>query len=139
MEDLEFLENMVKEYKQFGDLDNPDYEDTERIYKAIQNLIARYKETQLNDKEKEVVEAYRNLVKQSGKDTGWVVCDPKQMWSDYFVPKIKLLELREKLQKEYDCARKGFMKKQIPTSVVDGTIVQEIGWILQEIDKLLED
>ena len=30
------------------------------------------------------------------------------------------------------------MKKQIPTSVVDGTIVQELGWILGEIDKILD-
>ena len=63
---------------------------------AIQNLIARYKELELNDKEKQVVEAYRNLVKITGKDTGWVVCDPKQMWSDYFIPKSKV---KEKIQK----------------------------------------
>ena len=49
----------------------------------------------------------------------------------------RLEELREKIAKEYDCAMEGFMKKQIPTSIVDGTIVQELGWILQEIDKII--
>lgn len=48
-----------------------------------------------------------------------------------------LAKLREKIQTECDCAIEGFMKKQIPTSVVDGTIVQELGWILQDIDKIL--
>ena len=50
----------------------------------------------------------------------------------------RLKKLKEKIIKEYDCAREGFMKKQIPTSVVDGTIVQELGWILGEIDKILD-
>ena len=53
--------------------------------------------------------------------------------------KNKIRELKEKLVKEYVCATKGFMKKQIPTSVVDGTIAQETGWIIAEIDKILED
>ncbi len=48
-----------------------------------------------------------------------------------------LIKLKEKMQKEYNCAIEGFIKKQIPTSVVDGTIAQELGWILQEIDKIL--
>ena len=33
--------------------------------KSLHNLLTRYKETQLTDKEKEVVEAYRNLVKRN--------------------------------------------------------------------------
>lgn len=49
----------------------------------------------------------------------------------------ELIKLRTALQKEYDCAMEGFMKKQISTSVVDGTIAQETGWILNELDKIL--
>lgn len=55
-----------------------------------------------------------------------------------YIHKNKILKLKEKLENEYQCAIKGFMKKQIVTSVVDGTIAQETGWILQEIDKILE-
>ena len=49
-EDIKYLENMIKEYKRFGDLDNLDYEDTERTYKALENLIARYKELEKENK-----------------------------------------------------------------------------------------
>ena len=31
-EDINYLDKMVKEYKQFGDLANPEFEDTDRIY-----------------------------------------------------------------------------------------------------------
>lgn len=51
----------------------------------------------------------------------------------------KIKNLKEKITKEYDCAIEGFMKKQIPTSVTDGAIAQELGWILGEIDKILDN
>lgn len=66
--------------------------------KSLQNLLTRYKQEQLTDKEKEVVEAYRNLVKHTGSDS-WVVCDPMQMWSNYFIPKSKVKEKMEELDK----------------------------------------
>jgi predicted RNase H-like nuclease (RuvC/YqgF family) len=54
--------------------------------------------------------------------------------------KINKLEiLKTKLLKEFECANEGFMKKQIPTSVVDGIIAQEVSWILQEIDDILQE
>jgi hypothetical protein len=43
-EEIELLEDVIKEYKMFGDLDNPKFEDKGKIYKAIENLIARNKE-----------------------------------------------------------------------------------------------
>ena len=43
-EDIKFIEEMIKEYKTFGDLHNPDYEDTDRIYKALENMLKRIKE-----------------------------------------------------------------------------------------------
>ena len=39
IEDIKFIEEMIKEYKTFGDLQNPDYEDTDRIYKALENIL----------------------------------------------------------------------------------------------------
>ena len=44
IEDIKFIEEMIKEYKTFGDLHNPDYEDTDRIYKALENVLERIKE-----------------------------------------------------------------------------------------------
>lgn len=80
---------------------------------AIENLLNRNKELEatlkqtqdswfedtqkleqlkLNDKEKEIIESYRNLVKETGVDTGWVVCNPSIMWSKYFVSRDKIKE-----------------------------------------------
>ena len=49
----------------------------------------------------------------------------------------EIKELRDTIQKEYEYAMEGFMKKQLATSVVDGTIAQETGWILNRIDEIL--
>lgn len=42
-EDLNYLDRMVKEYKQFGNLYNEDYEDEDRIYQAIEHILSDYK------------------------------------------------------------------------------------------------
>lgn len=42
--DVNFIEEMIKEYKTFGDLYNPDFEDTEKIYKALENILAERKQ-----------------------------------------------------------------------------------------------
>lgn len=52
-EDIKFIDEMVKEYNTFGDLDNPDYEDTERIYKAIENILLERKQDKKKIKELE--------------------------------------------------------------------------------------
>ena len=44
IEDIKFIEEMIKEYKTFGDLHNPDYEDTDKIYEALENMLKRIKE-----------------------------------------------------------------------------------------------
>lgn len=49
-EDIKFIEKMVKEYKTFRDLDNPEFEDTEKIYKSLENILAD-RETLLAAKE----------------------------------------------------------------------------------------
>lgn len=57
------------------------FEDTQKL-----------EQLKLNDKEKEIIESYRNLVKETGVDTGWVVCNPSIMWSKYFVSRDKIKE-----------------------------------------------
>ena len=42
--DIKFIEEMIKEYKTFGDLHNADYEDTDKIYKALENMLEKIKE-----------------------------------------------------------------------------------------------
>lgn len=41
--DINYLDSMVKEYKQFGNLYNEDYEDEDRIYQALEHILSDYK------------------------------------------------------------------------------------------------
>ena len=61
-EDIKFIEEMTKEYKTFGDLHNPDYEDTDRIYKALENMLKRIKELENKYIIHLTDEQYRKLV-----------------------------------------------------------------------------
>lgn len=36
---ITFLKDMVKEYKTFGDLHNPEFEDTEKIYRVLETAL----------------------------------------------------------------------------------------------------
>lgn len=71
---------------------------------ACKYLRERYKNKQLelDEKEKEVVEAYRNIKKITGSDS-WIVCNPETMWSEYFVPVAKIKEKIEELEEEKEC------------------------------------
>ena len=63
--DIKFIDEMIKEYNTFGDLDNTDYEDTDRIYKAIENILKRIQKLEEENKKYIVQltdEQYRNLV-----------------------------------------------------------------------------
>ena len=42
--DINFLKSVIKEYKTFGDLHNPDFEDIDKICQSIENLINKNKE-----------------------------------------------------------------------------------------------
>lgn len=42
-EDINYLNSMVKEYKQFGNLYNEEYEDEDRIYQALEHILSDYK------------------------------------------------------------------------------------------------
>ena len=97
IKNLEEIINLSKEEIENNDENITAILDLEDL-KSLQNLLTRYKQEQLTDKEKEVVEAYRNLVKHTGSDS-WVVCDPMQMWSNYFIPKSKVKEKIEELDK----------------------------------------
>lgn len=39
-EDIDFIEKMIKEYKTFGNLASEEFEDTDKIYQAIENILA---------------------------------------------------------------------------------------------------
>lgn len=76
-EDIVFLEKMIKEYKTFGDLYNLDYEDTDRIYQAIENLIDRNKE--LEEKHRKVLNKLDEDIKEEMGYVKWLSEDTKKI------------------------------------------------------------
>lgn len=62
-EDIKFIEEMIKEYKTFGDLHNPDFEDIDRIYKALENMLNRIKE--LEEEKKTNLHKINSLEKEN--------------------------------------------------------------------------
>ena len=76
IEDIKFIDETVKEYNTFGDLDNPDYEDTDRIYETIEHILAERKQDKariqelqdmLKEKDKEI-EKKDKIIEQINKD-----------------------------------------------------------------------
>lgn len=66
IEDIKFIEEMIKEYKTFGDLHNPDFEDTDRIYKALENMLKRIKELEEeNNKKQKYINMASEVVENS--------------------------------------------------------------------------
>lgn len=153
-EDIKVLENIIynDQGKKMSYVD-VDYAEGEKFINAIENLINRNKELEERNQNsilyiKPINENLEDKIFRLEKDLGQIIEEKDYLKSkviEYnekindYIPKSKVREMKDKLLKEYKCAEEGFMKKQIPTSVVDGTIVQELGWILQEIDKLLQE
>lgn len=86
IEDIKFIEEMIKEYKTFGDLHNPDYEDTDRIYKALENMLKRIKELEEENKKKSIEN----------------ICYQEELENSIPVQKVK--DKIEELKKEYEIA-----------------------------------
>lgn len=98
---VQAIENLLNENKQLEKTITRKMNNNKKL--ACKYLRERHKNKQLelNEKEKEVVEAYRNLKKITGSDS-WIVCNPETMWSEYFVPVAKIEEKIEDAVKKRD-------------------------------------
>ena len=106
-EDIKFIEEMIKEYKTFGDLHNPDYEDTDRIYKALENMLKRIKELENKYIIHLTDEQYRKLVdtirKEEKEKLRQKIKDKKreiQKIGQYLYTNINVRNILEELVKE---------------------------------------
>lgn len=104
-EDIKFIEEMIKEYKTFGDLHNPDYEDTDRIYKALENVLERIKELEealLKVKDKNIklfINSKNSIPKQKVKEIlDRLHITDIEPWSFYKVSGEILFDLKELLE-----------------------------------------
>ena len=132
-EEKEAIEYLKIEYEKLMKEDNilfPLYKSNAK--RLIDIIEKQSKEIEELKKPKYVINCKTNEITKLTND----FVSKNEIKDDYVYEELS--KLKDKLVKEYEAAQEGFIKKQIPTSVVDGTIVQEVGWILNEIDKILK-
>lgn len=115
-EDINYLNSMVKEYKQFGNLYNEEYEDEDRIYQALEHILSDYKRVLKENEElkiknnaiKRESEAYAenmirldnelNLEKEKSKYE-WIRqnCLPQELVNKLYIP---IQKVKDKIKKE---------------------------------------
>ena len=132
-EDIKFIDEMIKEYKTFGDLHNPDFEDTDRIYKALENMLKRIKEL---EEENRIYVLNGNNVKL------------ELYIKENYIPKQKVKDLLIEIQKEYeklDKASDEFLRnkeKTVEDYVLEKerlTTMQTLAYCRDNLEELSED
>ena len=127
-EDIKFIDEMVKEYNTYGDLDNPDYEDTDSIYKAIENILKKIKELEEENRtqRKQIMSTYNR---------GWI---PKQKVKDVLT---EIQEEYNKVQEQFDCIWNKKSKDDYDRYKLQelSAMQQELGFILGKLEELLEE
>lgn len=128
--DIKFIDEMIKEYNTFGDLDNPDYEDTDRIYKAIENILKKIKE--LEEQVKNEIKG-RDILAKLNEDS---------------IPKQKVKDVLTEIQKEYeklDKASDDFLnnkEKTVEDYVLEKerlATMQTLAYCRDNLEELLEE
>ena len=129
-EDIKFVDEMVKEYNTFGDLDNPDYEDTDRIYKAIENILLERKQDKARIKELE--EENSDLkIKNNFRIVGrYAEVKLEEILKKDYIPKQKVKDEIEALRKMLRATMEGKLQEYTP-----GEIIIKIN----TLEELLED
>lgn len=118
IKDIKLIDGMVKEYNTFGDLDNPDYEDTDRIYKAIENILAERKQ------DKARIQELQDMLKEKDKKIEKLRNNKKDL----------LRKLRNRIKEVKKLERKDY--KSIVTK--QGKILEERAEQLKKKDKIIE-
>lgn len=96
-EDVNFIQEMIKEYRTFGDLHNPDFEDTEKIYKALENILTEReqdkKRMQELEEENAILRKANNITKNIAKE-------------------VKIKDITQVMNKSFEEYMKDYISKQ---------------------------
>ena len=102
--------------------------------KAIENLINRNKQLEEIEKEHQKENGeLRERVKELEKYENYYKNERVQL-----IPKLKVIKLKEKIDKEHDKAVINFINKK-ENFVADGDVAQTLNWVSGEIKELLGD
>ena len=118
-EDIKFIEEMAKEYKTFRDLHNPDFEDTDRIYKALENMLKKIQELEEHQKKFYSGELY----------TAKQLKQIEENQNKYFINKQKVKDKIEELKE----VRKIALERKMMSSVESFEIT------IGHLEELLEE
>ena len=104
---LNLIENQQKEINNLKEIEQLHQEENGKLrvelekYKLLNANIEKaneiIKSNKLNEKEREIIETYRKLIEETGRND-WIICNPKTMWSNYFVRKDKIQEKIEEYE-----------------------------------------
>lgn len=135
IEDIKFIDEMIKEYNTFGDLDNPDYEDTDRIYKTIENILAERKQNKARIKELEEENKIQRKQIMGAYNRGWI---PKQKVKDLLT---EIQEEYNKVQEQFDCIWNKKSKDDYDRYKLQelSAMQQQLGFFIGKLEELLED
>lgn len=140
-EDINYLNSMVKEYKQFGNLYNEEYEDEDRIYQALEHILSDYKRVLKENEELSLkyymlyTEKIENLKAQEVKIKSQVI------------PVQKVKDKIEELQKEYNKLDKQVdeyiksVEKDVSTYYENKeriSIMQTLSYFIDTLQELIE-
>lgn len=95
---VQAIENLLKTNIQLEKIITRKMNNNKKLARKYLSERHKNKQLELDEKEKKVVEAYRNIKKITGSDS-WIVCNPVTMWSEYFVPVAKIEEKMEETEK----------------------------------------
>lgn len=158
-EDIAFLEGMTNEYRQFGELYNEDYDDNYRIYRAIDDVLAAYKDLK-NDFNKANNIAIKNMTEYvPKKEYEELKAQNKELETQYLLQKdlinsneyISIQKVKDKIeeiQEEYsklDEQVDEYIKsaeKDVSTYYENKeriSIMQTLSWVIDNLNELLEE
>lgn len=98
-----FLMKIAKEYKIYGDLDNPEFEDIKKIPEAIKTVLQALKNSIPRKKIKDKIKEINNKIKQNEKELrkkNEPVGSGFNSFDDYFKWKSKVINENKLLEKE---------------------------------------
>ena len=100
--DVDFLLNLIeKQQKELDNIKEIEKSHQEENGKLRVELEKEKEKNKLSDKEKEIINSYRMLVEETGRED-WIICNPKTMWCNYFVSKETIMQEIKNIEKRME-------------------------------------
>lgn len=96
----EFVAKLVEELNNLKEIEKSHKEENGKLRVELEQEKEKNK---LSDNEKEIINSYRMLVEETGRED-WIICNPKTMWCNYFVSKETIMQEIKNIEKRMETA-----------------------------------